>query len=173
MNTIDIVLGNACSLLGMITDAVSSTRKTAKGVLLVQSLSQLVYCVGTIILKGYSGAVQNAVSILRNLVAIGKCSSKILEWTLVLLGVALGMVFNNLGLIGYLPIIANLQYTLAVFRFKDNDKALKISFLICVFLFALFNLAILNFVGVCSNLIVLITTAVVLVKQYGKQKREL
>ena len=75
MNTISVILGNACSLLAMVTDSVSATRKTAKGVLLMQSLSQLIYCTGTILLKGYSGAVQNLVSILRNFVAIRKISS--------------------------------------------------------------------------------------------------
>ena len=142
-----------------------STRKTAKGVLVVQSISQLIYGIGTIVLKGYSGAVQNLVSILRNFVAIRKISSPLIEWTLVALGVALGLLFNNLGLIGYLPVVANLQYTLAVFKFKENERALKISFAICIGLFAIFNCAIFNFVGVASNLVVLGTTLVMLFKQ--------
>ena len=165
MNTISVILGNGCSLLAMVTDSISSTRKTAKGVLLMQSLSQLIYCIGTILLKGYSGAVQNLVSILRNFVAIRKISSPLIEWTLVALGVALGLLFNNLGLIGYLPVVANLQYTLAVFKFKDNERALKISFALCIGLFAIFNCAIFNFVGAASNLVVLGTTLVMLFKQ--------
>ena len=165
MNTISVILGNDCSLLAMVTDSISSTRKTAKGVLLMQSLSQLIYCIGTILLKGYSGAVQNLVSILRNFVAIRKISSPLIEWTLVALGVALGLLFNNLGLIGYLPVVANLQYTLAVFKFKDNERALKISFALCISLFAIFNCAIFNFVGAASNLVVLGTTLVMLFKQ--------
>ena len=165
MNTISVILGNGCSLLAMVTDSISSTQKTAKGVLLMQSLSQLIYCIGTILLKGYSGAVQNVVSILRNFVAIRKISSLLIEWILVALGVALGLLFNNLGLIGYLPVVANLQYTLAVFKFKENERALKISFAICIGLFAIFNCAIFNFVGVASNLVVLATTLVMLFKQ--------
>ena len=165
MNTISVILGNGCSLLAMVTDSISSTQKTAKGVLLMQSLSQLIYCIGTILLKGYSGAVQNVVSILRNFVAIRKISSPLIEWILVALGVALGLLFNNLGLIGYLPVVANLQYTLAVFKFKENERALKISFAICIGLFAIFNCAIFNFVGVASNLVVLGTTLVMLFKQ--------
>ena len=165
MNTISVILGNGCSLLAMVTDSISSTRKTAKGVLLMQSLSQLIYCTGTILLKGYSGAVQNVVSILRNFVAIRKISSPLIEWILVLLGVVLGLLFNNLGLMGLLPVIANLQYTLAVFKFKDNERALKISFAICIGLFAIFNCAIFNFVGVASNLVVLVTTLVMIFKQ--------
>ena len=165
MNTVSLVVGNLCSLVAMVTDSVSSTRKTAKGVLLVQNLSQLAYCVGSVILKGYSGAVQNAVSILRNFVAIRNVKSKAVEWFMVLLGVVLGIWFNNLGLVGYLPIVANLEYTLAIFHFKDNERALKIAFLVSVALFGTFNAFIYNFVGVGTNAIVLVTGIISLVRQ--------
>ena len=164
MNEIHLIIGNVCSLLAMVTDSISSTRKTAKGVLLVQSLSQLIYFIGTVVLKGYSGAVQNAVSILRNFVAIRDIRSKYVEWALVGLGVVLGLAFNNLGFMGLLPVIANLQYTIAVFRFQDNQRALKISFAIAVGMFAVFNIAIFNVVGVVSNSVVFVTTLAVLLK---------
>ena len=164
MNTISIIIGNVCSLLAMLTDSISSTRKTTKGVLMVQNLSQVIYCTGTIVLKGYSGAVQNAVSILRNFVAIKKVNNKAVEWFLAALGVVLGLCFNNLGVLGLLPVVANLQYTLCVFRFKDNERALKISFLICIAMFAVFNLVIYNVVGTISNLVVLITTLIAVLK---------
>ena len=165
MNSINIVIGNVCSLLAMGTDAISSSQKTAKRVLWVQNLSQLIYCVGTLVLKGYSGSVQNVVSIVRNLVAIKNVNSKLVEWILVALGVVLGLCFNNLGWIGLLPVVANLQYTISVFRFKDNERALKISFVIAVLMFAVFNLAILNVVGLFSNLFVAITTTIFLLKK--------
>ena len=165
MNPGNIVIGNICSLLGMVTDSVSSTRKTAKDVLLIQSASQLIYCIGTVVLKGYSGAVQNVVSILRNLIAIKKIENRAVEWMLVALGVALSVGFNNRGWIGCLPVIANLQYTLSVFRFKDNERALKTSFVVCIGLFAVFNFAIYNFVGMCGNLVVLVTTLIMLFRK--------
>ena len=165
MDSVSILAGNFCSLVAMITDSISATRKTAKDVLLMQSLGQLIYCIGTILLKGYSGAVQNVVSILRNFVAIKKIESKVVEWFLVLLGVILGICFNNLGVVGYLPVLANLQYSLAVFRFKDNDRALKISFAICIGLFTAFNFVIMNYVGVVSNLVVMVTTLVMVFKK--------
>ena len=165
MDSVNIVVGNVCSLLAMGTDTISSTQKTANRVLWVQTLSQLIYFIGTIVLKGYSGAVQNAVSIFRNLAAIKKINSKIVEWSFVVLGVALGLFFNNLGWIGLLPVVANFQYTLAVFRFKDNERALKIAFLISVAMFGVFNLALLNFVGFCTNMTVAVATAINLFKR--------
>ena len=108
--------------------------------------------------------MQNIVSIARNLFAIGNIKSKALEWILLFLGVALGLIFNNLGFMGLLPVIANLQYTISVFRFKDNQRALKISFAINSFLYSLFNLAIYNFVGVVTNLVVVCVTIFFLIK---------
>lgn len=165
MDNMNVIVGNVCSLIAMGTDAASSAQKTAKGVLWYQILSQFVYCLGSILLKGYSAAVQNAVSTLRNLVAIKKVESKVIEWILAILAVGLGLYFNNLGWLGVLPVVANLQYTLAVFRFKDNERALKISFLICVLMFSVFNFAILNIVGFCSNVVVSITTAFFIIKK--------
>ena len=164
MNSINIIIGNISSLLAMGTDSLASAQKTAKGVLWMQTLGQAIYCGGALILKGYSGAMQNIVSIARNLFAIGNIKSKALEWILLFLGVALGLIFNNLGFMGLLPVIANLQYTISVFRFKDNQRALKISFAINSFLYSVFNLAIYNFVGVVTNLVVVCVTIFFLIK---------
>ena len=70
MGSIDIIIGNLCSLCAMITDSISGTRKTRSQILGIQIISRLFYVVGTIVLKGYSATVQNSVAILRNIAAI-------------------------------------------------------------------------------------------------------
>ena len=164
----NIIIGNLCPLLAMGTNAISSTRKTAKGMLLFQSLSQVIYFVCAIVLKGYSAAVQNVVSIIRNTVAIKNIKNKVIEWVLIILGLALGIVFNNRGIIGLLPVIGNLQYTLAIFYLKDNERLFKISFLISLIGFVIFNIAILNIVGAIADTIVSITTIIALIKERNK-----
>ena len=164
MNYWNIILGNICSLLAMGSDSLSSAQPTTKRVLWMQNLSQSIYCIGAILLRGYSAAVQNAVSILRNLVAIKGISQKWMEWGLTLLGVALGVVLNNLGWIGLLPVIANLQYTIVIFRFRGNEKILKTSFFVNSLMFAVFNGAIWSIVGIVTNLVVAASTAISLIK---------
>ena len=83
---------------------------------------------------------------------------------LVALGVVLGLWFNNLGFVGLLPVIANLEYSLAIFRFQDNERALKLAFLISVGLYGIFNIFILNIVGFLTNSAVVIMTAVYLIR---------
>ena len=165
----NILIGNLCSLLAMVTDSIGSAQKTAKGVLIMQSVSQAIYCISGIALKGYSAAVQSVVSILRNLTAVAGREEKWLQYLWVVLGVVLGLYFNNRGLFGWLPVVANLEYSVAVFQFKDNERALKIAFCINVILFTIFNAGLFNIVGVCCSSVVLVTTIMSLVK--GKKEK--
>lgn len=172
MNTLNIIAGNVCSLIGMACDSVSASVKSVKAVLVWQGLGQLVYCIGSVVLKGYSGAVQSFVSILRNLAAIFNLKSRFIQWGLIIFGIVFGLYVNNRGLAGLLPVIANSQYSIAIFKFKDNERALKISFLFCVALFSAFNLFIYNFVGTVTNAVVFISTAAYLVKTRPQQKNK-
>ena len=165
----DIIIGNLCTLFAMLFNAFSSTRRTAKGVLWMQNISQACYGISGIVLRGYSATVQNVVSIIRNLAAIWKINNKVLIWTLVALGVVLGVAFNNRSWIGLLPVIGNLQYTLAIFRFEDDEQKLKVFFLIHTVSFIIFNFAIMNYVGVITDFIVFVTTVVMLIK--GTKKK--
>ena len=159
----DIIVGNVCSLCAMVTDSISGTRKKHSQILAVQVLSQFFYGVGSIILKGYSSTAQNLVAVLRNLAAIKRIQSKALEWSLILLGVVLGFAFNNRGLLGWLPIAANLEYSVAVFRFRDRERCLKLAFLFNMLMYSVFSFAIMNYVGAAANIVVAVTTAVSLV----------
>ena len=164
----DVIIGNACTLGAMVTDSLSSTRKTARGVLLVQILSQFFFGASAIVLGGYTAAVQNGISVLRNLVAIRKKQCKWIEIVLIILAVGLGvaahMLNPELKFFGWLPIVANLEYSLAVLWFKNNERALKIAFLINTILFVGFNARIKNIVAVIANIVIIITTVIFLIK---------
>jgi len=169
MFTAPVIIGNLCTLLAMGANAASATRKSKKSMLQVQNISQVIYCLGSIVLRGYSAAVQNVVSIARNIVAIRNIKSKSLEWTLVVLGAVLGVAFNNRGVLGLLPVIGTLQYTLAIFRIKGNERALKISFLLSTVAFVAFNISLYNFVGAAADSTVAITTIVALIRENNKK----
>ena len=171
MSPLEIVLGNLCSVGAMITDSVSGTRNTRERIMLWQIGSQIFYGAGAFILKGYSAMVQNVVAVFRNFAAMKNVKSKVLEWTLVLAGVVFGVIFNNRGLLGYLPIVANFQYSVSIFRFKDNERALKISFFITSVMFSIFSVVISNYVGIVSNAVVAVTTLLSLIKE-GKKEEE-
>lgn len=173
MDNISLLLGNGCSLLATLSNVFASTRKTARGVLLVQSVGQAFYFACALFLKAPSGAVQNAVSIVRNFVAMGKKkSSKWVEWSLIAAAVVLGVVFNNRGLAGWLPIVGNLEYSLAVFRYRDNQRMLKAALVVSLLIFIVFNIIIGNVVGTVADFIVAVTTTVDLWRTREKKEEK-
>ena len=170
MNQTSIILGNLFSLCAMISDSVSGTRKKHSEIMAVQIVSQFFYAASSIVLKGYSSTAQNVVAVFRNFAAMKNIKSKALEWGLILAGVVLGVAFNNRGLLGWLPIIANLEYSVAVFKLKENEKALKLAFIINMIMYAVFSAIIMNYVGVLSCVVIAATTAVSLSKT-GKRNK--
>lgn len=159
-----VIIGNLFSLCAMVSDSVSGTRKKHSEIMAVQIVSQFFYAASSIALKGYSSTAQNVVAVFRNLAAMKNVKSKVLEWVLILAGVALGIAFNNRGLLGWLPIIANLEYSISVFRLKDNEKALKLAFIVNMIMYAVFSVVIMNYVGAVSCTVIAVTTALSLLR---------
>ena len=157
----------------MVTDSISGTRKKHRQILAVQIISQFFYAAGSIILKGYSSTAQNAVAVLRNLAAMKEIKNKtvqrVVEGILILLGVALGVAFNNRGLLGWLPIVANLEYSVAVFRWKEKEKLLKAAFFVNMLMYSVFSFVIMNYVGAAANLVVAVTTVISLIRERKKE----
>ena len=168
----EIIVGNVCSLAAMVTDSISGTRKRRSQILGIQIISQVFYAAGSMILKGYSSTAQNFVAILRNLAGMKNIKSRIVEWGLISLGVVLGIVFNNRGLLGWLPIVANFIYSVAIFQFKDNEKGLKIVFIINLLMYTVFSAVIQNYVGAAVNTVVAIITAVSMIKAAREKKKK-
>ncbi|MBR5343787.1 MAG: YgjV family protein [Oscillospiraceae bacterium] len=166
----EVIVGNVCSLCAMVTDSISGTRKKRSQILGVQMISQVFYGAGSIILKGYSSTAQNLVAILRNYAAMKNVKSRVVEWILISLGVVLGVIFNNRELLDLLPVAANLEYSVAMFRFKNNDRGLKISFIVNMLMYSVFSFAIMNYVGFAANIVVAVTTLVSLIRGGAKEK---
>ena len=166
---IDIVIGNICSLLACISDSISGTRKTKKSILITQIVSQFFYIASSLALKAYSAVVQNVVTVFRNLYSISDKHSKVLEWGLTICQVVFGLYFNNRGLLGLIPVVANLEYSLALFVLRNNPKGIKIAFIISTLMFMFFNFSIMNFVGGIFCVVIVITTIISIYKESNKQ----
>lgn len=172
----NVILSNISSLLATLTDMFSSSRKKARDLLLVQCIGQLFYGISTLLVKGYSAAVQNAICIARNITAASKVKSKLLEWMFFILATGLGLLMAYLGKdttaiwVGILPILANLEYTLAIFRFKDRIVPIKIAFAIHAGLYAVYDLMLQIYTGAICNFILIIITVVFVINNQRNNK---
>ena len=112
------------------------------------------------------------VAVFRNLAAMKNIRMKSVEWSLIALGVVLGVLFNNRGWLGWLPIVANLEYSIAMFQFRENEGQLKTAFLLNALMYSVFNAVIQNYVGAASNIIVAVTTACSLINQKKRNRKK-
>ena len=101
----------------------------------------------------------------RNVAAIKNVKNKVIEWGLIILGAVLGIVFNGRGLLGILPVVANLGYSIAVFELRQDVKSLKYVFIANMVIFAIFNGITSNYVGAISNVVVVAVTCISLIKE--------
>ena len=166
---IQVIIGNISSIGAMICDSYSGTRHTRRDILLVQTFSQVFYFISFMILKGYSAAVQNVIAIFRNFIAMKDEPSKKLAILLTTLPAVLGLILNNRGLMGLIPVFANLQYSIVIFKCPKNEKAIKLSLIINYLTFCVFNFYILNFVSGVACIISATTTAISL---YASKKNK-
>lgn len=159
----NIILGNIASLFANLFDVIGATRKTKKKILFFQLFSYAFYTITNLLLKSYSTVIQNLFAIVRNVIAYFGVKSKYVEYAIVTGSFILGIYFNNLGFIGLLPVIANLEYSICLFKLKDVIK-LKISLLICNSMFIILNLYISNYVGFTFTLITVISQIIDLIR---------
>ena len=161
----NIIIGNITSLISCLLDSYSATKKNKKEMLIIQCFSVIVYAISNTLLNAYSAVVQNIFALVRNILAAKGIKNKIVEYIIIFGCLFLGIYFNNLGLLGLLPVFANVEYSICLFVLKERLIGLKLSFLICNICFLILNFCISNYVGFVSNSITVITTVIELFKK--------
>ena len=167
-----ILIGNIIALFGSGGMLISTAVKSKKGILKTQTVASVFLMASDTVLGGYSGSVQDLVCIIRNLTVIAGKKSKILNAVFIIASVALGIIFNNNGLLGLLPVFGNLQFSCIVLYPKADDVMLKISTFISNVCWALFCIGIRNYVNLTVDIMICISAAVFVIRELVKRHRE-
>ncbi len=162
-----IVFSNVISGLGMLALFISTLVRDKQRILAIQSVNHACAIVADLLLKGYSGLVQDVVSLTRNLVVLAGRQTRFLKIFFVSAGLVLGIVFNNRGLVGLLPVIASTEYAVVVVRDGTTERTLKWAIVVSSLCWAIYSGFLLNFVGCAANLA---TTISALLYLFRKQK---
>ena len=160
-----LLIGNAISMIGCLIMVGIGFLKKKSHILIAQSVQCLFMGAGNLILGGVSGFICNVVTIIRNFAFLKFRNTTALKIFFMALQFVLSIGTLSAGWISWLPIIAGTEYSLAVFRFKNDERKLKWAFSLCIGLYTIFNFAIQNFVGAASNLFVCIATVGLLLKK--------
>lgn len=117
-----LILGNILSLLAVLCMGVSVVVKSKKALIGWQILDTVFFIASTLVLRSYSAVVANTVSLIRNIYAYQGRLTKKLTWVFCFLSVIIGLYLNNRGIIGWLPVVATLQYTVCLYITKNEQQ---------------------------------------------------
>ena len=105
-----LLLGNIIALIASFIMVYSGLLKTKKRVLYAQTIQIGLFVISNIILGGMVGVIVNIINVIRNILCYKDKLNLLSRIILTILVTVLSIVFNNMGIIGYLPLISTVLY---------------------------------------------------------------
>ena len=163
-----LILGNIIALIASILMVYSGLIKNKKKILLIQTTQISLSVVSNIVLGGITGAIINTISLIRNIICYKDKLETIEKIIITILSITLSLIFNNLGLIGLLPVISTVTY---VWLMNEKD-IVKFKFLIIftMLLWGVYDLTIKSYTSSVFDFMTVLTNIISIYKINKKLK---
>ena len=162
-----LVIGNIFSFLASLCTAVSVVKKSKTDFMHWQVGNTVFAILTNAALCSYSGITTNTVSLVRNVLAYKNKLSFVRTLIICIISIFLGVIFNNRGLIGILPVFSSAGYTLCIYLTK-NEQQLRYALIVDLSLWATYYLYIRGYPSVITYTVLNIWT---LIQIFRNRKR--
>ena len=149
------IAGNIIMFVASIIMVLIGLAKTKKQVITWQSIQLALMGIASACLGSIPGAIANGMGFTRNLLSYNNKLTKTIQIILCILAAVSTALFNNIGWIGILPLIATLSYTWCVTT--KNLKLLKGVIAFTCVLWAIHDFSIQSYIGFIFNIFTIIT----------------
>ena len=158
---VSIIIGNIIALIASILMVYSGMLKQKKKILYFQTVQIGMSVVSNIILGGITGAIINALSMIRNILCYKNKLGLKEKIIITILAIILTFKFNNLGYIGLLPLISTVSY-IWLMNIKDVKK-FKLLIIFTMLMWLIYDVviksytsAIFDFMNIIANMLTLL-----------------
>lgn len=156
-----LLIGNLLALLGSLLMVYTGILKKKNKIILFQTIQIGLFVLSNIILGGITGAIINALSMIRNILCYKNKLGLVQKIVITILSIVLSLCFNNLGIIGLLPLVSTVTYIWLmniknVSRFKLLVIFTMILWLIYDITIKSYTSAFFDFMNICANIISII-----------------
>ena len=166
---LQVIIGNIVAFIGCMLMVYTGLIKEKKKIIFVQTIQIGFLIVSNVILGGITGAIINLISCIRNIICYKDRLGKKEKIILVVISTVLSLYFNNLGIIGLLPLISTVSYTLLM-DMKDVIK-FKILIIFTLILWLLYDIYILSYSSAVFDFLNIITNLIA-IYQINNLKRK-
>ena len=157
---VSIIIGNVIALIASILMVYSGMLKQKKKILYFQTVQIGMSVISNIILGGITGAIINAISMIRNILCYKDKLGLKEKIVITILSVILTFKFNNLSYIGLLPLISTIVY-IWLMNIK-NVKKFKLLIAFTMLMWFIYDVviksytsAIFDFMNIVANIVTL------------------
>ena len=171
MNTTLIVIYNILGFLGSGGILLSTMVSKKENIMKVQTGGTVMLLAADILAKGYSGAVQDLIAIIRNITVIKEIHKKWLNALFIVSGLVLGVIANNQGVFGFLPVFANFQFSCLVLWKKADNVIIKLSVCVSNVCWAIFNFYLLNYTNAAVNVAICVSGVVFVIRELLRRRK--
>ena len=158
---VSIIIGNIIALIASILMVYSGMLKQKKKILYFQTVQIGMSVISNIILGGITGAIINALSMIRNILCYKNKLGLKEKIIITILAIILTFKFNNLGYIGLLPLISTVLY-IWLMNVEDVRK-FKLLIIFTMLMWLIYDVviksytsAIFDFMNIIANMLTLL-----------------
>ena len=156
MNT--VLLANAISLIGCVLMVVVGLIKKRENILVVQSAQFLILGIANLILGGVTAFISDLVSIGRNLFSLKRPLTTPVRLVFILIQILISVPFNRLGLVGWLPTVAAVSFTM--FLDVGDEVVLKLAIIFGQSMWMIFDFLLQNYTSCAFDVFSIISACI-------------
>lgn len=165
-----LIIGNIFSFFSAVCIAISVIKRSKKDFMLWQIGDTAFGIIANIALFAYAALVISIVCLIRNCLSYMNKLTKNITLVLLVLSVIVGVYANNLGIIGWLPIIASASYTICIYLTK-NEQQMRYALVINMILWFVHNLYVMAYPSAIANIVLCLWTAIQIIQENKRRKR--
>jgi hypothetical protein len=156
-----VIIGNAIGFVASVLMVATGFIAKKKNILFVQTIQIGLQVLSNLVLKGFPGAVSNGLGFIRNIVCYKEKLNLFWKIFLTAATIIITAAFNNLGIIGFLPVISAVVYiwlmnTKNVIHFKLLIIFTSVMWMTYELNIMLYTSAVFNFMTIIANIVSII-----------------
>lgn len=158
-----IVVANLLSFIGSFLLAYSTFSKSKRNMLIIQVGDCMFNSLGCLFAGSLSGFTTNFISGIRNVVNAKEKNNKYINFLFVVAIIVLGIVANTRGIIGLLPVIASIEYTIWSYLCK-TAQGLRFGLVVNLILWLIHDCYVLLFTSTTLDVVLICITLYNIIK---------
>lgn len=157
-----IIIANIVALIGSIFMILANYASDEKRCVLLQSIQIFMFIISNILLRGITGIIINTLSLIRNILTYKQKFNTYIKYFILLLIVILSIIFNNLGIIGYLPLTGTVVFT--IFIDSKNNYLFRLSLSFSVLAWLIYDIYIMSYTSAIFDFLSIIGGIIAIIK---------